>query len=126
MTRSAYCTDLTDAQWELIAPLLPCERSAGSPGRPREYALREIVNAILYLLRTGCQWRNLPHDLPPYRLVFHYFRTWREEGRLEKLHDALRERVRHQTGKRSTPSLVILDSQSVKTTETGGALEKGA
>jgi transposase len=103
----------------MIAPLLPQRQVPGRPGRPREYPVREIVNAILYLLHTGCQWRNLPHDLPPYRLVFYYFRRWQEDGTLERVHDALRYQTRLQAQRASTPSLAVRDSQTVKTTEKG-------
>ena len=88
-------------------------------GRPRTYAMREIVNAILYLVRTGCQWRNLPHDFPPYGLVLWYFRRLRDTGTLQAVHDSLRTKVRKQAGKEPTPSVLLLDSQSVKTTEKG-------
>ena len=117
-TRKAYPTDLTDQQWSMIAGFFP-EHPKGLGGRPREYAYREIVNAILYLLRTGCQWRNLPHDFPPYTLVSTYFHRWRKNELLERIHDTLRERVRKQEGREATPSVILIDSQSVKTTEKG-------
>ena len=88
MTRQRYPTDLTDAQWAIIEPLLPAAKPGG---RPRSADLREVVNAILYLLRTGCAWRMLPHDFPPWGTVWAYFRRWRDDGTLERLHDALRD-----------------------------------
>lgn len=117
--RKPYPTDLAEEQWDHVYGMFP-HRPAGLVGRPREYPLREIVNAILYLVRTGCQWRNLPHDFPPYTTVSYYFHLWRKNGLLERLHDQLRHDVRRQEGREAEPSVVIIDSQSVKTTEKGG------
>ena len=117
MERQPYDTDLSDAEWERIRSLLPdaCPR-----GRPIEVPRREIVNAILYVLRAGCAWRLLPHDLPRWTLVYGYFRTWRDSGRWERICDALRGQLRRAEGRETSPSAAIIDSQSVKTTETPG------
>ena len=87
---------------------------------PPKYERREIINAILYITRNGCTWRSLPHDLPQYRIVFHYFRLWQQDGTWERIHAKLRERVRRAAGKSPKPTAAVLDSQSVKTTEQGG------
>lgn len=117
MSRKPYPSDLTDAQWELIAPMIPPPKPGG---RPRTVVMREVVNAIFYLLRTGCAWRLLPHDLPPYTTVSDYYHQWRQEGVWEQINARLREQVRQQAGREKEPSLAIIDSQSVKTTDKGG------
>ena len=117
MDRQPYPSDLTDAEWRLLEPLLP----APSPiGRPITYPRREVVNAILYILRSGCSWRMLPHDLPPWRTAFLYFSARRKDGTWERVHEALRERARIAEGRDACPSAAVIDSQSVKTTEKGG------
>jgi putative transposase len=118
-TRKAYTTDLTDAEWNLIVGSFPVRRP-GMSGRPREVCYREIVNGILYLVGNGCRWRDLPHDLPCYTTVSTYYHAWRKNSLLERLEACLRRQMRLQAGKETEPSVVILDSQSVKTTEKGG------
>jgi putative transposase len=113
----SYSTDMTDEQWPIIEPILPAAKLGG---RPRTVNLREVVNAIFYLSRTGCAWRLLPHDFPPWGTVHYYYRQWRLDGTWQKVHDLLRTKVRQHEGHEASPSAAIIDSQSVKTTETRG------
>ncbi len=115
--RKPYRTDLTDAQWEVVGPLLPPARPGG---RPRKVDLREVVNTLFYQARTGCQWDMLPHDLLPKSTVWDYFVAWQKDETWVKLVDALRGKVRKASGREETPSAAVIDTQSVKTSEMGG------
>ena len=119
MTRTSYPSDLTDEQWQLIEPLIPKPLPGG---RPRSVDMRQVINAILYINRSGSAWRMLPRDFGPWSSVYHYFRVFRDDGIWQRIHDKLREKVRRQAGKKPTPSAGALDSQSVKT----DAPKKGA
>ena len=116
--RQVYPTDLNDIEWLLLEQLLP---PPAKTGRPREHSYREILNAIFYIVRGGCAWRLLPHDLPPWKTVYTYFRRWRKDGTWERLNQELREALREQQGRHKQPSAAIIDSQAVKTVEGGTA-----
>ena len=116
--RRRYDTDLTDGQWQVIAPLIPDARSGG---RPRKATSRELIDAILYFLRAGVAWRLLPHDLPPWQTVYYYLRRWQREGVWESIHHTLVMADRERNGREPSPSAAILDSQSVRTADQKGA-----
>lgn len=112
-----YPSDLTDAEWALVAPLIP---PAKRGGRPRSVNLREVLNAIFYVLWTGCQWTALPTDLPPRSTVWDYLDLWDWDGTLERIHHTLYVAVREQEGREASPSAAIIDSQSAKAAQKGG------
>jgi putative transposase len=112
-----YPTDLTDAEWQILEPLIPAAKPGG---RPPKWTRRDILNGIFYLVRSGCHWRLLPHEFPPWKTVYHYFRAWRIDGTWERLNATLRERERKRQGRNPQPSGCIMDSQSAKTTSVGG------
>lgn len=115
--RRAYASDLSDAEWEVIEPLLPQDKGFR---RPRTVDLREILNAIFYVQRTGCQWEMLPHDLPAHETAYNYFQKWQRKGIWCMLHDTLRHQLRQEIGREKDSAVAIADSQSVKTTEKRG------
>ena len=112
-----YLTDLTDEQWAWIEPIFPPQEG---PGRRRTVSLRRVIDALMYQDRTGCQWRYIPRDFPPSGTVRYYFDKWNDDGTMLEIHDCLRRAVRHQQGRESEPTAIVIDSQSVKTAEAGG------
>lgn len=120
MKRKAYSSDVTDEEWSIIEPFLENYK----PSSPAvKYDLREIVNGIFYILRNGCSWRNLPHDLPKWSSVYGYFRIWTIDGVIEKMNTEIRKDLRKKLGKNENPSVTLIDSQSSKTTEKGGSVD---
>ncbi|MHA2303609.1 MAG: IS5 family transposase [Candidatus Thorarchaeota archaeon] len=117
MERKPYPSDLNDAEWQIIKPLIP---PAKTGGRPRKHNMREILNGIFYVLCSGCAWRMLPHDLPPWQTVYHYFRQWKGDGIWEDMNQILRIKLRMAEGREAEPSAAVMDSQSVKTTDVKG------
>jgi transposase len=111
-----YPSDMSDDEWSVLAPYF----EQRGRGRPREHDIRRVLNGIRYLIRSGCQWRMLPKEYPPWETVYGYVRRWRRIGKWDAIHDALREAVRAQAGRAATPSAAIIDSQSVKTVQKGG------
>ena len=118
MVEEAYSTDLSDAEWAILEPFIPASRPGG---RPPVHERRELVDAIRYWLRAGCAWRLLPHDLPPWQTVYHYWPVWQRAGIWQEANRVLRARVRVAAGRKAEPTACIIDSQSVKTTEKGGS-----
>jgi putative transposase len=116
-TRQPYPTDLSEAEWSILEPLVPAAKPGG---RPEEYPKREIINAILYIVRSGGAWRRMPHDLPPWGIVYHYFWQWRRDGTWKRMNESLRGDLRVLEGRNRQPSAAIIDSQTGKTTARGG------
>ena len=118
MKNKRYASDLTDREWAILEPLIP---PAKAGGRPRTVNMREVVNAIFYLVKTGCQWRMLPKEFPKWKTANDYFAKWSKDGTWQRINDGLREQVRTAAGREASPSAGSIDSQSVKTTAKGGS-----
>jgi putative transposase len=116
---TSYPSDLSDKEWEILSAYFPAYNGFC---RPRIHSIRSIINGIRYVLRSGCQWRMLPKDYPPWKTVYDYYRTWRLDGTWDRVHDALRATVREQAGKNAIPTVAIIDSRSVKTAQKGGSV----
>lgn len=116
-TRKPYPSDLSDAEWEILKPLLPQPKGFG---HPLEVDFREILNGIFYVQRTGCQWEMLPHDLPPHSTVYNYFQKWQRQGIWQQMHEQIRQQLRRKLGRDEQSTVAIADAQSVKTTEKRG------
>ena len=120
--RKPYPTDVSDREWDILGPLIPARKVSEKGGRPPA-CLREVINGIRYVLRSGCAWRLMPHEFPKWRTCYRYFRMWKKDGIWKKIHDGLRGDVREAAGRQRQPSAAIIDSQSVKTTEKGGSTD---
>ncbi len=119
--REPYPSDLTDAEWQVLAPLIP---GPAKLGRPPRYEKRAVLNAIFYVVRSGCSWRMLPGEMPPWRIVYYYFMRWRQDGQWIKMHDALRDALRIRSGEKKPPGLRYSTRRvlNVLTTEAGAAM----
>ena len=110
-----YTSDLTEKEWKILSPFV----SQGNIGRPRTHDIRQIINAIRYVMKSGCQWRLMPKDFPPWQTVYDYYLRWRKNGKWQEIHDTLLGQVREKSGKNASPTVGIIDSQSIKTVQKG-------
>ena len=119
-----YPSDTSNSEWKILAPLFPAPcYDQPKNGRPRDWPYRLLLDAIFYVCKTGCQWRALPSDFPPWGTVYSYFRTWKNDGTWERVHNTLRDKVREKVGKNPQPTAASIDSQSVKTSVKGGIVD---